>query len=196
MIDILGYVYDFILKYAQGEGVPPLEQNQIIRGWQNSAVLPTNTEFVVITLLNSYRKGRNVHIDKPTNDDFSQTLDKLTEHVVQIDFCSNDPITATHLTQHRAELFETVASSYVACDFFKSKDKRLNYINCDGLYAFSEMDETQSMACRYMMTIHISEHVQVNLNLESFSKDEFKLKIKEIDTFFKNGDINNGNSVK
>ncbi len=185
MIDILGYVYDFILQYAQGEGVPPLEQNQIIRGWQNSAVLPTNTEFVVITLLNSYRKGRNVHIDKPTDNDFSQTLDKLTEHVIQIDFCSNDPTTATHLTQHRAELFETVASSYIACDFFKSKDKRLNYMNCDGLYAFNEMDETQSMACRYMMTIHISEHVQVDLNLESFSKDDFKLKIKEIDTFFK-----------
>lgn len=185
MIDILGAVYDFVLKYAQGDGVPPLKENQIIRGWQNSAVVPPQSDFIVLTLLNSYRKGRNVHIDYITETDFKETLDKLTEHVIQIDLCSNDPTVPTRLTQHRAELLETVASSYIACDFFKNYDERLNFMNSDGIYSFNEMDETQNMACRYMMTFHISEHVQAKLNLESFCTKDIKISTKEINTFFK-----------
>ena len=182
MIDILGLVYDFILKYAQGEGVPPLKENQIVRGWQNSAVLPNNSEFVIITLLNSYRKGRNIHYN--SNDvDYKETLDKLTEHVIQVDFCSNHPTTSTQVTQHRAEILETVASSYISCDFFKKADKRLNFLNCDGVHAFNNIDDTQNITCRYMMTLHITEHVQANLYPQTFVN--VNIKTKEIDTYFK-----------
>lgn len=62
MIDILEAVNDFILAYAQGQDLPTLTQNQIIRSWQNldnilsqtQALKHNETLTMVLKLRNDY----------------------------------------------------------------------------------------------------------------------------------------------
>ena len=53
MVDILGAVYSLLTEKVGIDG------GVIVRGWQNRAALPVDTDYVVLTLLTEQRHGTN-----------------------------------------------------------------------------------------------------------------------------------------
>ena len=90
MTDILSAVYDYVLKYAcdVSNDINPYTENQIVRGWQNSATLPPNTnEFCIITDLTTSAHGTTPEFFD--SDNVCQ-LQRTIEHVIQLDFLSSE----------------------------------------------------------------------------------------------------------
>ena len=96
MTDILGAVNDFILAHCwRDPDLPALTQQQVVRGWQNvvSALPPDSQEYAVLTLLATQRHGTNVHKRRHAEGETGliETISRLAEHMVQVDFCSAYP---------------------------------------------------------------------------------------------------------
>lgn len=87
MPDILGAIAAFLIDKLK------IEPDLIVRGWQNRAALPNDTNYVVLTLLTEQRHGTNVHQwsdDQSSQTDVVEKISMHAEHTVQIDFCGTD----------------------------------------------------------------------------------------------------------
>ena len=86
-LDLLGIVFDYVKQYAQVPGaVAAYTDDQIVRGQQNTAILPELTEFCVITYLRGLRHGTTLEA-LPDETDAARVEEKV-EHLVQVDLYS------------------------------------------------------------------------------------------------------------
>lgn len=185
MIDILGAVYDFVLAYAKSDDIPAYTEDQIVRGFQNMAAMPSGThEFCTLTLLETQRHGtdhewyENAGTSDP--DDMKRHLAEVLEHVVQLDFCSAEPFVLPQVTQQRANLIELLSGSSAATDFFESiadPDGNKGLLTC--LYAedvrnLSGWDETKTYTARYMTRLHLQERFEAALPVDYFTEIDIR----------------------
>ena len=177
MLDVLNAVYDFIYAYSKNENVPQFTENQIIRGWQNSAVLPQESQdFCVFSEINTIRHGTNEEsliIDN--NVIFYETL----EHVIQIDFYSLNPFIA----RSRANLIELLAFTRVATDFFKKINKSLTCLYAEDVRNLTGLDETKSFLARYQVVIHLEERLNQAIQTDYFTN--VNLHLENVDVHHK-----------
>ena len=181
MEDVLGAVNDFILTYCKTDTLPALEQNQIVRGWQNLAsALPANSrEYVILTLLSMERHGTNAHIYKETSSGgLVQTIARLGEHMVQVDFCCSYPDQNEEVARTRADLLEMLSRDALAVDFYKAYGFSILY--ADGIRPLPFLDpETKQWIARYTVTIHLEGWTKYPLPVQS--SDRVGLYIENVD---------------
>lgn len=196
MIDILGVMYDFVRHFtSRNNDLPPYREDQIIRGWQNTGTLPQETtEFCVLTLVNSVRHGKPSNIPLVTDDEYNAQLFSLTEHQIQVDFCSAEPFTMPQATKLRADLLNIAANSYVSSEFLQRINPTLKCLYADDVTNGSFFDADKLYSARYIVQLHISEQQQTNfIPTPSFNSVTLKTgacsgitaEVKEVDAFFK-----------
>lgn len=183
MIDILGAVYDYVQAFAYLEpDVPQYRDDQIVRGWQNTAVLPQNTtEFCIITLLRTERHGKPSDRPLVNDEGFAGQMWQLVEHVVQIDCCSAEPFVLPQATKLRAEQIVMISNSRYGPAYFKQQSPLLNCLKAEGVSDMSFLDPDKLYTARYMCTLHLEEiqhsraidvnsFTAVNLHLENVER--------------------------
>lgn len=159
MIDVLDAVYDFILQYAwRNDDVPQYDPGQIVRGWQNAAVLPNTTEFCVITTLSTVRHGTPVDYSLVTTEEINAQYAKVSEYLIQVDFCSAEPNTLPEVTKARADIIEMLFFTHKAAEFFNQYEG-LGLMYADDVRDLSYLDENKLYNARYSVTLHISNTV-------------------------------------
>ena len=167
MLDVLNAVYDFIYAYSKNENVPQFSENQIIRGWQNSAVLPQESQdFCVFSEINTIRHGTN-----------EESL--IIEHLIQIDFYSLNPFIA----RSRANLIELLDFTRVATDFFKKINKSLTCLYAEDVRNLTGLDETKSFLARYQVVIHLEERLNQAIQTDYFTN--VNLHLENVDVHHK-----------
>lgn len=180
MTDILGAVNDFILEHAHGPGLPALSQAQIVRGWQNYGGLPPKTqELAILTLLSSTRHGTNVRSrrDAPGPTGIIETVSRLAEHMVQIDFCCARPRMPEYAARTRAEIVEILARDPVGVTFFQKYG--LSSCYADEIRALPFVNESKQWVARYSVTLHLTNWTNIDVPLDSFT--DVKLHIENVD---------------
>lgn len=171
MTDILGAVNDFILAHCwRDPDLPQLQQAQVVRGWQNVvSALPQNSqEYAVLTLLATTRHGTNVrtrrHAEGPTG--LIETVSRLAEHVVQVDFCCAYPQQGEEIARTRAEILELLTRDRIAVEFYKRYGISACY--ADDVRPAPFQNEAEQWEARYIVTLHLSGWTEIEINIESF----------------------------
>ena len=181
MNDVLGAVNDFILAYVKNTDVVALTQPQVIRGWQNvvSALPKDNQEYAVLTLLATTRHGTNVHRYAHADGDTGlvETVSRMAEHMVQVDFCSAYPQQAEEAARIRAEIQETLTRDRVAVDYFASCGFSACY--AEDVRPLPFQNESEQWVARYVVTMHLSGWTDVPLDLDSF--EDVNLYLENVD---------------
>lgn len=186
-IDVLAAVYRFILQYAKDEsrGIPALTEDQIVRAWENYAVLPDTTEYVVITLAGSVQHGRS-QVEEVYNEDTDFLEYEITgtmEHTVQVDFTAQGPQRDPGLTQHRAQIIQVLCASEIGPSFFKKYDSSLNLMYCNDVGGGATFDESQNWAARYVLDLHISQLLTSNVPFDYFTSA--RIRTEDVDVHHK-----------
>ena len=171
MPDILSAVNDFILEYVKTLDLPALEREQIIRGWPDFAEYPTDLqEYAILTLQGMTRHGTNVRLRRnaegPTG--IVETVSRLAEHMVRVDFCCVYPRQTEDTARIRADLLELLARDAAAVDFFRQYGLSSCYAEDVKPLPFSE-EERQSVA-RYSVTLRLGGWTGADIPLDTFSK--------------------------
>jgi len=181
MNDVLGAVNDFILTYVGNNEVALLTQPQIIRGWQNVVSgLPKDTqEYAVLTLLASQRHGTNVHkyVNASGDSGLVDTVSRMAEHMVQVDFCSAYPQQTEENARTRAEILEMLTRDRVAIGFLKSYGISACY--ADDIRPLPFQNEAEQWVARYIVTMRLSGWTATNINIPSF--DEVGVYLENVD---------------
>lgn len=181
MNDVLGAVNDFILTYVKNADIGPLAQPQIVRGWQNVvAALPKDSqEYAVLTLLATQRHGTNVHkyVHADGDTGLVETVSRMAEHMVQVDFCSAYPQQTEEAARIRAEILETLSRDRAAIDFFAS----YGFSACfaEDVRPLPFQNESEQWVARYAVTMHLSGWTNVPLDLDSF--EDVTLYLENVD---------------
>ena len=183
MTDILGAVNDFVLAYCkQGDDLPALTQDQVVVGWQNLvSALPDDTqEVAILTLLQTQRHGTNIHRRRFAEGDTGliETVMRLAEHMVQIDFCCAHPRFAEERARLRAEIVEILTRDRVGVDYFKQFGIATCYAEDVRPLPFS--NEASQQVARYSVTMHLSAWTSVDIDLPSF---------EHVDLYLENVDV-------
>lgn len=171
MNDVLGAVNDFILAYVKNADVDALTQPQVVRGWQNvvSALPESAQEYAVLTLLASTRRGTNVHLYAHAEGDTGlvNTVSRMAEHMVQVDFCSAFPQQTEEAARIRAELLEMLTRDRVAVEFFKG----YGFSACwaEDVRPLPFTNEAEQWVARYAVTMHLSGWTSTDVPVDSFS---------------------------
>ncbi len=146
MVDILGAVYSLLTQKMGIDG------NSVVRGWQNRAALPDDTDYVVLTLLTEKRHGTNVHEwtgDNTSQTDIIETVSMLGEHTVQVDFCGTDE----QEVMARATQLAIIARDGVAVEFLKPYGILPLY--AEDVRSAPYSDEQRQWEVRYIVTLHV-----------------------------------------
>ena len=182
MNDVLGAVNDFILKYVKNADIGPFAQPQIVRGWQNvvSALPKDSQEYAVLTLLATTRHGTNVHRYTHADGDTGlvETVSRMAEHMVQVDFCSAFPQQTEEAACIRAEILEMLTRDRVATDFFAAYGFTACY--AEDVRPLSFQNESEQWVARYSITMHLSGWTETPLDLASF---------EDVDLYIENVDV-------
>ena len=102
-------VYEFIAAFTT------IDRNNIIKGWQNTSILPPQTEsYAVFTSINAKRRGTNIENYIPANN--TLTLEKSNMIDYQIDIVATDAENA----RNNISALETVARSAAGVNFFNN----------------------------------------------------------------------------
>ena len=197
MIDILGAAYDMVREFAwRNNDLPQLAEDQVLRGWQNSASLPPDsTEFCIISLLRTERHGKPANLPLATADDYSAQFFCVMEHVIQADFCGADPFEAAQAVKLRADLLCSVCHTPLACDFLRLISPDLTCLYADNPTDNSFLDMDKLYSVRYSVQMHLSEIQRTNFYLQpSFNSVQVRTgndprgltaAVKNADRFFK-----------
>ena len=181
MNDVLGAVNDFILKYVKNVDIGPLAQLQIVRGWQNvvSALPKDSQEYAVLTLLATTSHGTNVHRYTHADGDTGlvETVSRMAEHMVQVDFCSAFPQQTEEAARIRAEILEMLTRDRVATDFFAAYGFTACY--AEDVRPLSFQNESEQWVARYIVTMHLSGWTETPMDLDSF--EDVNLYIENVD---------------
>lgn len=177
LIDVLTVVHAFVCKFAQidAAGVPKLEPEQVLRGWQALGLLPSADEVCIITLINSTRTS----LDSPTHclvSDNEATepsqlqIEQRLEHVVQIDFAGVSQRIDSSVTKRRADQIYMIAHSPYAPNFFHSISPDFSCLYCDPPISFGELDGSHALRHRHTLSLHVSENQYMRLPVSTFGK--------------------------
>lgn len=175
-IDALGIVHQFVLQVAQinEPGVPRLQSDQILRGWQALGMRDNVSELCIITLLRSERHGFGCDYVELSADESMEPstawIEKMTEHVVQIDFMGLAQKIETGVTKRRADQVEMVAMSPYGAAIFRRINPAFSCLYCEPVASLGEMDGTSSIKHRHMVTLHISEKQRTSLPVSTFGE--------------------------
>lgn len=150
-------VYEFIAAYTN------INSNNIIKGWQNTNILPPLTEsYAVFTSINASRRGTN--IENYTPADNSLILEKSNMVDYQIDIVATDAETA----RNNISALETVARSSAGVDFFNKYN--INLLYAEDAKAIETISKTDNYVNRYMIILHLEEINTVTVSQEYFDK--------------------------
>ena len=161
MVDILGAVYSFLVA-----NLPDIDGNKIVRGWQNRAALPDDSDYIVLTLLTTRRHGTNVHERQALKDsqtDISETIHMLAEHTVQVDFCGQDE----QAVMARATRLSVLARDGVAVEFLRPYGILPLYAEDVRQAPFT--NEQRQWEVRYIVTLHLECWHDVNTTRDAFT---------------------------
>ena len=180
MIDIPTLVCKFVHEFVKGDDVPQYSKSQIIQGFQNLANPPRGThEFCTVSLLNSIRHGTdwnhwtNEKISDP--EPFTQRLEAVIEHMVQVDMCSAEPYVLPQVTAERAQILQLVAGSNIATEYFESATAgKLTCLYAEDAQNLAGFDETKSYTVRYMLRLHLAEKYDAHFANDYFTKIDIK----------------------
>lgn len=162
-------VYEFIAAFTT------IDRNNIIKGWQNTNILPALTEsYAVFTSINASRRGTNEEIYMP--DDNKLILEKSNIIDYQIDIVAIDAETA----RNNISALETVARSATGVDFFNTYN--INLLYAEDARAIETVSKTDNYVNRYMITLHLEE-----INTVTVSQDYFDN--VEVNTILANGKV-------
>jgi len=181
MTDVLGAVNDFVLTYVSNNEVGLLTQPQVFRGWQNvvSVGPQTSQEYAVLTLLASVRHGTNVHLRQNAAGDTGmvETVSRMAEHMVQVDFCCAYPQQSEEVARTRAEILEMLTRDRVAIKFFGT----YGFSACfaDDIRPLPFQNEAEQWVARYSVTMHLSGWTACNIYLPTF--EEVGLYLENVD---------------
>ena len=170
MPDILGAIYSF-LKDKMG-----IDGNTIVRGWQNRAALPDDSDYVVLTLLTEQRHGTNVHErfdDESSQTDIIEKISMLAEHTVQVDFCGQDE----QAVMARATQLAIFARDGVAVDYLRPYGILPLYAEDVRSAPFS--DEQRQWEVRYIVALHIECWHNVQIARDAFTS--VNIQIEDVD---------------
>ena len=171
MNDVLGAVNDFILTYVKNNEVKALKQKAVIIGWQNVvSVLPKNAqEYAVLTLLATQRHGTNVRYRQNAEGDngFVETISRMAEHMVQVDFCSARPQQGEEVARLRAEIMEILHRDRTAIEFYKKYGISSCY--AEDIRPMPFQNESEQWVARYIVTLHLSGWTATNIEIDTFS---------------------------
>ena len=171
MPDILGVVYSFLAQY-----VPDIDDGNIVRGWQNRAALPDDSDYIVLTLLTTRRHGTNVHEnrdDVTSYTDIEQIIHMLGEHTVQVDFCGQDEQTV----MARATRLAALARDGVAVEFFKAYGILPLY--AEDVRSAPFTSEQRQWEVRYIVTLHLECWHEVVIPRPAFTN--VNIQIEDVD---------------
>lgn len=137
-------VYEFIAAFTS------IDRNNIIKGWQNTNILPPLTEsYAVFTSINAKRRGTNEEIYIP--DDNVLILEKSNMVDYQIDIVATDAVSA----RNNISALETVARSAAGVEFFNNYN--INLLYAEDARAIETISKTDNYVNRYMLTLHLEE---------------------------------------
>lgn len=171
MPDILGVVYSFLAQYF-----PDIDAGSIVRGWQNRAALPDDSDYIVLTLLTTHRHGTNVHDrrdDESSETDIEEIIHMLGEHTVQVDFCGQDEQTV----MARATRLAVLARDGVAVEFFKQHGILPLY--AEDVRQAPYTNEQRQWETRYIVTLHLECWHDVVIPRPAFTNVD--IKIEDVD---------------
>ena len=150
-------VYEFIAAFTS------VDRNNIIKGWQNTNILPPFTEsYAVFTSINAKRRGTNIENYIPDNN--TLTLEKSNMIDYQIDIVALDADTA----RNNISALETVARSSTGVNFFNNYN--INLLYAEDAKAIERVSKTDNYVNRYMITLHLEEINAVTVSQEFFDK--------------------------
>lgn len=150
-------VYEFIAAYTD------INSNNIIKGWQNTNILPPLTEsYAVFTSINAKRRGTNIENYIPANN--TLTLEKSNMIDYQIDIVATDAETA----RNNISALETVARSAAGVNFFNNYN--INLLYAEDAKAIETISKTDNYVNRYMIILHLEELNAVTVSQEFFNK--------------------------
>ena len=150
-------VYEFIAAFTT------IDRNKIIKGWQNTNILPPLTEsYAVFTSINAKRRGTNIENYIPDNN--TLTLEKSNMIDYQIDIVATDAETA----RNNISALETVARSAAGVDFFNKYN--INLLYAEDAKAIETISKTDNYVNRYMIILHLEEINTVTVSQEYFDK--------------------------
>ena len=170
MNDVLGAVNDFILAFVKNNEVTALPQKNIIIGWQNvvSALPKKSQEYAVLTLLSTIRHGTNIHNYQHAEGDTGlvNTVGRMAEHIVQVDFCSARPQQGEEVARTRAEIMEMLHRDSTATEFYKT----YGFSSCyaEDVRPMPFQNESEQWVARYIVTLHLSGWTATNIDQRSF----------------------------
>lgn len=154
-------VYEFIAAFTS------VDRNNIIKGWQNTNILPPLTEsYAVFTSINAKRRGTNVENYMP--NDNSLILEKSNMIDYQIDIVATDAETA----RNNISALETVARSAAGVNFFNNYN--INLLYAEDAKAIETISKTDNYVNRYMITLHLEEINTVTVSQDYFDNVEVK----------------------
>lgn len=152
-------VYEFIATFTD------IDRNNIIKGWQNTNILPPLTEsYAVFTSINAKRRGTNEERYMP--DDNVLMLEKSNMVDYQIDIVASDAETA----RNNISALETVAHSSAGVDFFNNYN--INLLYAEDARAIETISKTDNYVNRYMLTLHLEEINTVTVSQDYFDNVE------------------------
>lgn len=201
MIDVLGLVYRYVKRFAwRNNDVPQYRDDQIIRGWQNTGTLPSDSaEFCVITLNASTSHGLPVNLPLVTETEYTAQFFAVTEHTIQIDFCSAEPAINPQVTKLRAGLLKIISGTFMANQFFKlavedpRTDPVIACLYADEVQDWSALDIDKLYSARYSLNLHLSETQRTNFEpIPSFDNVKIRTKenpvaiVEDVDVFHRN----------
>lgn len=167
-MDILGAIYDLLTQKLDVDG------NAIIRGWQNRAALPDNSDYVVLTLLTARRHGTNVHSwDKTVESGIDETISMLNEYTVQVDFCGTDEQTV----MEQATQLAIIARDALACDFLRPYGILPLY--AEDVRSIPFTNEQRQWEVRYSVTLHLEAWADKTVNHDAFT--DVTIQIEDVD---------------
>lgn len=152
-------VYEFIAAFTT------IDRNNIIKGWQNTNILPALTEsYAVFTSVNAKHRGTNE--EKYMPDDNALMLEKSNMVDYQIDIVASDAETA----RNNISALETVARSGAGVDFFNNYN--INLLFAEDARAIERISKTDNYVNRYMLTLHLEEINTVTVSQDYFANAE------------------------
>ena len=149
-------VYEFIAAFTT------IDRNNIIKGWQNTSILPPQTEsYAVFTSINAKRRGTNIENYIPANN--TLTLEKSNMIDYQIDIVATDAENA----RNNISALETVARSAAGVNFFNNYN--INLLYAEDAKAIETISKTDNYVNRYMITLHLEETNAVTVSQDYFN---------------------------